>query len=259
MIGDKLPIYRVTGDQEIDSNPLLAHLPDEPENNRECYKRLQLAIDFDEAERSAKKSVRRRRIRQLGRFFVPADKVYCRAYTTISTNIYESYIHRNPMTASGQAQLHGRGASTSFRPGICLVNGSSGMGKSTLVDRIMTGIGPHLTKHQNFRGIPFPETQLLYLRRNIPPNCTPTRLARTFGSYADKLLEVPMYAAAFKRLRAKGGGQDVYLEAIDKIFSTHHVGAIVLDEIQNLLGGGAQRDRVIELLVNLRDEGGVVV
>lgn len=259
MTTNTAPEYKTSGDPEIDSNPLLAHLPGEPETEKECYSRLLLKLHFKEEERFASKALRRRRIRQLNRFFVPIDPTYCRALTTISTNFYESAIHRNPMTAEGQAQLHGRGSHTTFKPGICLISGRSGMGKSTLVDRVLSSLGNHVTRHSCFQGVPFPETQILYLRRNIPPNCTPARLARTFGTYVDKLVEAPMYAEAFRALRTVGGGQDVYLAAIDRITSAHHVGAIVLDEIQNLLGSGAQRERVIELLVNLREEGGLPI
>lgn len=253
------PNYKVTGDTEIDGNPLLAHLPAEPDDDKECYKRLMLALPFDASERTGRQSLRRRRIQQLARFFVPADPVYADALKTISSNFVESYIHRNPMTAEGQAQLHGRSASTTFRPGICLISGMSGMGKSTLCDRVLNALGPHVTRHENFHGVPFPEMQILYLRRNIPPNCTPTRLARTFGTYVDQITQLPMYADQFNKLRKKGGGQDVYLEAVARICSAHHVGGLVLDEIQNLLGAGFQKDRVLELLVNLRDEGGLPI
>jgi hypothetical protein len=253
------PDYRVTGDPELDENPLIAHLNPVPEDEQEAYGRLQLRLQIDVAEREKPNSLRRRRIRALGRFFVPADPVHSRALIEIGTNVIDSYIHRNPLSPNGQMILHGRKPPMNFRPAISLITGHSGMGKSTLMDRILEALGRQVTRHAAFAEQPFPESQILWLRRNVPPRCTVSRLCQTFGRYTDQVLEYPVYDTAFMKLRPRAGGEDVYLAEISKIIRAHHVGALVLDEFQNLslLGSGAKH--VIALLVNLRDELGVPI
>ena len=253
------PAYRVTGDLELDQNPLTSHLCPLPEDEKEAYGRLQLRLQMDVTDREKPNSLRRRRIRTLGRFFVPADPVHARALIEIGSNVIDSYIHRNPLMPNGQMMLHGRKPPMNFRPAISLITGHSGMGKSTLMDRILEAIGPQVTRHAAFAGQPFPESQILWLRRNVPPRCTVSRLCQTFGRYTDQILEYPAYDTAFMKLRPRAGGEDVYLAEISKIIRAHHVGALVLDEFQNLslLGSGAKY--IIALLVNLRDELGVPI
>lgn len=253
------PTYQFTGDPELDQNPLIAHLSPLPEDEKEAYGRLQLRLQIANSEREKPNSLRRRRIRSLGRFFVPSDPVHSRALIEIGTNVIDSYIHRNPLTPDGQMILHGRKPPMNFRPAISLITGHSGMGKSTLMDRILEALGRQVTRHAAFAGQPFPESQILWLRRNVPPRCTVSRLCQTFGRYTDQVLEYPAYDTAFAKLRPRAGGEDVYLAEISKIIRAHHVGVLVLDEFHNLslLGSGAKH--IIALLVNLRDELGVPI
>lgn len=251
------PTYLIRGADEIDSNPLIAHLPLPPENDKEAFLALALRPDFSERERELPNSIRRLRIKKLRRFYVPTQKVHRRALVEISTNIFDAYMPRNPMTASGQALLYGGAADLAYRPTISLIAGHSGMGKSTLMDRILGHIGHQLQPHQSFDGKPFAEQQILFLRRNCPEHCTVGTLCSTFGDYTDRVLGLKLYSGIFAKLQ--GGARSVYLAEISKIIRNHHVGLLVIDEFQNLSLMGVGAKKIIALLVNLRDELGLPI
>lgn len=251
------PIYHTIGVPEIDSNPLLAHLRLPPETDDDAFLALGLRPDFDANERMLPTSIRRLRINRLRRFFVPTLPVHRRALIEICSQLFDGYMARNPMTPHGQSILYGGPVDLPYRPTISLVAGHSGMGKSTLLDRILAYLGNQVRRHTVFRGIDFPETQILWLRRNMPEQCTVGTLCSSFGDYTDRVLRMSLYGGIFGKL--KGGDRNLYLSEIRKIITTHHVGLLVLDEFQNLSLMGVGAKKIIALLVNLRDELGLPI
>lgn len=251
------PNYLVRGDEEIDDNPLLAHLPLPPDTDKEAFLALALKPAFDVKDRALSNSIRRLRIKRLRRFYVPTSRVHRQALIDIATNVIDGYIARNPMTAVGQSRLYGNTEDLAFRPTISLIAGHSGMGKSTLIGRILDYMGKQLHQHAAFKGTPFPETQILYLRRNCPEHCTVGTLCSTFGDYTDRVLGLQLYKGVFAKLQ--GGARNQYLSEIAKIIRTHHVGFLVIDEFQNLSLMGVGAKKIIALLVNLRDELGLPI
>jgi len=250
-------IYHTIGVPEIDDNPLLAHLRLPPETDDDAFLALGLRPDFDASERNFLTSIRRLRVNRLRRFFVPTLPVHRRALIEICSQVFDGYMARNPMTPLGQSILYGAPVDLPYHPTISLVAGHSGMGKSTLLDRILAYLGVQVRQHAIFRGIEFPETQILWLRRNVPEHCTVGTLCSTFGDYTDCVLRMSLYGGIFGKL--KGGDRNLYLSEIRKIITTHHVGLLVLDEFQNLSLMGVGAKKIIALLVNLRDELGLPI
>lgn len=250
------PDYRIIGEPEIDGNPLTAHLRLPPENDRDAFRALGLHANFNPNERELPTAIRRLRVNGLRRFFIPVQSAHRRALIDITSHIFDSYGARNPITPEGQALLYGGPVTTPHRATISFVAGHSGMGKSTLVDRILFYAGSQVYRHTSFRDRSFPEAQILWLRRNVPEHCTLATLCSTFGDYTDTILRTTQYGGIFKRRNAD---RNQYINEIRKIVATNHVGLLVLDEFQNLslMGVGAQK--IIALLVNLRDELGVPI
>ncbi|WP_218156609.1 ATP-binding protein [Polaromonas sp. OV174] len=208
---------------------------------------------FDESEREHDTQLRIGYLTQLRNFFVPSLE-HLDVYQTLAAEIMAGYETRNPLTPEGQAMLYGTAApghSAQSSARISVVTGLSGMGKSALVSRILAAIGELTIRHTSFQGIPFPETQLLYLRRNIPHRCTPKDLCASFGSAADLALAIPKYASMFARGNAN---TRQLLQALRTIIVNHHVGCLILDEFQNLRLVGIGADAVISMLINLCDE-----
>ncbi len=253
---DTGPAYSVIGVPEIDDNPLLAHLRLPPEKDDDAFLALGLQANFDPKERKLPTSIRRLRVNRLRRFFIPFLPTHRRALIGISSQMFDSYMARNPMTPEGQAVLYGRPTNAPFRSTISFVAGHSGMGKSTLMDRILAYAGNQVCRHTVFRDQSFPETQLLWLRRNVPEHCTLSTLCSTFGDHTDGILGTTLYSGISSKLKAD---RSVYVKEIRKIITTHHVGMLVLDEFQNLSLMGAGAKKIIALLVNLRDELGIPI
>lgn len=251
------PNYRDHRFPEIDNNPLLAHLNLPPETDKEAFLALGLRPKFHESERDLPAFARRLCINRLRRFFAPTLPIHRRALIEISSQLFDGYMPRNPMTPEGQAILHGGPVNLSYRPTISFIAGHSGMGKSTLIDRILAQMGNQVCRHKEFRGVPFPETQVLWLRRNVPEHCTVGTLCSTFGDYTDRVLRMSLYGGIFNKL--KDAGRDLYLGEIRRIITNHHVGLLVLDEFQNLSLMGVGAKKIIAFLVNLRDDLGLPI
>lgn len=250
------PIYHTIGVPEIDDNPLLAHLRLPPENDADAFLALGLQANFNPNERELPISIRRLRINRLRRFFIPSQPAHRRALIGITSQMFDSYTARNPMTPEGQAILYGGPTNAPFRSTISFVAGHSGMGKSTLMDRILVYAGEQVCHHTTFHGTSFPETQILWLRRNLPEHCTLGTLCSTFGDHTDHILRTTLYGGIFSKLKAD---RSLYLKEIRKIVTNHHVGMLVLDEFQNLSLMGVGAAKIIALLVNLRDELGLPI
>lgn len=256
---DNRPTYKTVGVPEIDENPLLAHLELPPDNDREAYLRLALKPIYAENQRELPNAIRRLKINQLKKFYAPILPTHRRALIEISAQIFEGYIHRNPLTAEGQRFLYGGPNDAVVKPTISFIAGHSGMGKSTLIDRIVSHLGPQVVQHGEFGNSKFPETQILWMRRNVPELCTVRNLCASFGDYVDSVLGVNLYRGIFSNFRGKGSDRNQYLYEIRKIISNHHVGALILDEFQNLSLLGVGANKIIAFLVLLRDELGIPI
>lgn len=209
------PVYGTVGAPEIDGNPLIAHLPLAPETDDDAYLALGIRPNFQPEDRELRNSIRLLRINQLRRFFIPVSPVHRRALRSICTTAMDGYIARNPFSPDGQRLLHGLHMDIPIKPAITMVTGHSGMGKSTLIDRITDYFGGQLWQHQQFKGQPFPEKQLLWLRRNVPHRCTVGALCSTFGDYADRALGLKLYSGIFSKIQGRNQAQ--YLDEIRRI------------------------------------------
>jgi hypothetical protein len=245
-------VYKQIGVEEIDSNPLLAHLALAPETNEDAFFGLAIQPEFDISDRTLPRAIRRLRLNRLRRFFAPILLEHYRALTGICDQVFDGYIGKNPMTPEGQAFLYGDPVSSQFHSTISFIVGHSGMGKSTLVSRILNYLGEQVNRHTQFRGEAFPETQILWLRRDVPPHCTVGKLCTSFGDYTDRILHLSLYKGIFDRLGKTDNG--AYLKEIRNIVVNHHVGLIVLDEFQNLTLIGVGAKKVLAWLNSLRDE-----
>lgn len=246
------PTYKTWGVDWLDENPLSAHLPDVPENSNDSFAALARQPAFDANELKLPAKLRRLRVAGLRNFFVPTHKTHFEAHSEIVGHVMMGYEHRNPMTAEGQRILHGSCQSLDLPPPISMISGFSGMGKSTLLTRILNSLGPQVVRHTNFRGKPFPYAQLLHLRINISAQCTVKTLCSDFGNRADQVLDTELYGGIFSKL--SGASIPQYVHEIRKVVLQNHVGVLVLDEFQNLNLMGMGAKKIIAFLANLRDE-----
>ena len=131
------------------------------------------------------------------------------------------------------------------------------MGKSTLIRSIMSSLGKPVIKHSSYKGTPFPESQILYLMRNVPDQCSAKAMCKSFGDYTDSLLGVKLYSRLFED---KSLTRTHYVAGLRRIIANHHVAALVIDEFQNLaLAKSGGEKELIAMILNLRDELGVPI
>lgn len=251
------PSYKTTGVDPFDANPLIAHLPSPPDGELDSFRALSVKHPFDPKQREQPDAHRKILTGELRKFYVPSLKAHHNAHSGIVSQIWDGYLNRNPCTPEGQARLHGLDVASTWRPTISLLAGCSGMGKSTLISRVMSSLGPQLVAHREFQGEPFVEKQILYMRRNIPELCTVKSLCSAFGTHADEILGTKLFHGVFEKLR--GGSREQYVHEIRKIVLNYHVGILVLDEFQNLSLVGLGAEKVIAFLSLLRDELGIPI
>jgi len=117
------PTYLTRGAEEIDGNPIAAHLPLAPETDADAFIALAVKPEFDFNERDLPNSIRRLRLNRLRRFFLPQLAVHRSALSGICTSIHDGYVARNPLTAAGQRLLHGYNVDLPYSPLITMVAG----------------------------------------------------------------------------------------------------------------------------------------
>lgn len=149
--------------------------------------------------------------------------------------ILSGYVQRNPATSDYQKTLiamYRKSMAGSICPiqtsgpptaPSCSLFGISGGGKSTVVERILS-FYPQAISHPKY-GF----TQLVWLKLDCPLDGSLKQLLRTLIGRIDEILGTS-YAELTKR-----AGVDELVGLVAKIAAQHHLGLLVIDEIQNLL------------------------
>lgn len=262
---DSRPDYHSYDVPEYSGNPLIEAMVPPPAGHKDALRRLIHKPIFHGSERELADAVRMTLPVRLSNFFFPMGR-HVRILNRIYAQIFSGYVGRNPLTCEGQSRLYGsKNIGTTFsqgnhlpmaKPGtIMVISGLSGMGKSTLMKALMASLGKPVIEHSNYRGKAFTEKQLLYLMRNVPDQCSARALCISLCRQAAVLIGQPDYE---RRARSNTLTRREAVELLAEIVANFHIGALVIDELQNISlahSGGA--DEVLALIHNLRDELGV--
>lgn len=255
------PIYTTYPLPEFAGNPLIEALASLPSNLDDAIIRLSSLPNFDEAERKLPAMLRMFLPARLSRFLFPTTQ-HVRFLNHLAIQVFDGYSTRNPLTPSGQQYLHHAATQSYFVPvidpgtgrlsTISMVCGIPGIGKSTLIRGCMGMLGKPVIRHSKYFGKPFTETQILYLMRNVPDQCSAKAFCKAYGDYTDALLGMPLYAKFFAD---KSMTRTHYLSELRRIVVSHHVGALILDCVEHLLLGSPNDVKeFIAMLINMRDE-----
>ena len=189
---------------------------------------------------------RRQSLPMLASLFVPLDYMYA-VYDQLYRAIRETYSTRtaieeirriNVLFNSGECTPY----STQAAAGSIL--GVPGIGKTSTIRRALETM-PQVIEHTEYMGQPFFCKQVLYLRIECPSDCSVKTLAlnllsaldRAIGSdYLHQLISLRSIAASAVATQVK------------ILCMTHHVGLLLVDEIQNAVET-AQRNRQIKPLL----------
>lgn len=255
------PTYTSYPLPEFSGNPLIEALAPLPSNQDDAIMRLSSLPMFNEAERGLPAVLRMFLPARLSRFLFPTTQ-HVRFLNHLAIQVFDGYSTRNPMGPSGQQYLHHAATQSYFVPvidpgtgrlsTISMVCGIPGIGKSTLIRGCMSMLGKPVIRHSDYGEKPFPETQILYLMRNVPDQCSAKAFCKAYGDYTDALLGMSLYSKFFAD---KSMTRTHYLSELRRIVVSHHVGALILDCVEHLLLGSPKDvSEFIAMLINMRDE-----
>lgn len=233
--------YRPSRVPEFAGNPLIEAFPAWPDDEISASKRLLQKPLLREEEKQYSASDRIDIIEsRLWHWMYPTSD-HLRSRSLIEAQIFRGYKERNPLTPSYQAVLHGtdgwRRSPGSIRAAVrrrpaaaAFVTGILGMGKTELVKRVLGTFGKEVKQHANYAGRTFAESQIVWLLVTIPLMHSWKALCMDILYEMAGMLGNEEYA----RIAMSNITADKMTLHIRSILLSHHVGLLVLDDVQNL-------------------------
>jgi hypothetical protein len=246
---------------EYNSNPLIKALP--PILTRsEFVKAVAKVPEYAPEERDIDTHYRFHCIERLSRYFDPQNKTV-ELQKIVCILIMQGFLARNilmPEYAQRSRQIYSAikdgGGKTldnyvnlpTSASGLTLI-GPSGMGKSTNLQNILS-LYPQVILHPEYSTY-----QIVWLKIDCPHAGSLKGLCTDVFLGIDKLLGTNY----FKKFGSKGNSEDYMLAQVAQIAHTHHLGVLVIDEMQNLVNARRAKDDLLNFLVKLDNTVGVPV
>ena len=239
MIKRKAAIYRERTDiTEFIGNPLIAVLPESLPEER-LIKKLFKHPPYLEEERRACPQSRLELLGRIGMLHIPytQDMFIAR---NLSRCINWGYVSRNPMPFETTAQVMAayRGGmsedledyltETVFPTFGFSVLGISGVGKSSSVMNALMRY-PQVIDHTEYQGVPFHCSQIVWLKVDCPGDGTPKGLCTAIIQQIDAALGTNYRSEVTSKI-----SKDMLTTKVSQTLRTHHLGVLVIDDIQNL-------------------------
>jgi len=255
---------------EYKGNPLIEALP--PILSKDQFvEASQECPTFDESERNLDSWVRLHCVERLLRFFQPLER-HIDLEQKISRVLRQGYLARNPLApvyATRLSQINksiksaredktasfARYVNTPSSASGFTVIGVSGVGKSTAVNRIL-GLYPQIILHSEYQGTPLNAYQIVWLKLDCPHAGSLKGLCIDFFIAIDKLLGTDYH----RKFASRQNSEDAMLARMALVASTHSLGVLVIDEIQDLStakSGGSEK--MLNFFVKLVNTIGVPV
>lgn len=134
--------------------------------------------------------------------------------------------------------------------------GDTGMGKTTTINKILSLI-PQVIIHTEYKGKPFNETQVTYIRIECPGQDSPKGVCIQILQAMDEVLGTNLREEETR----KNSNVDMLIVRISAVCVRFNVGTIVIDEIQNIIPHYRKVigniPQVVKFLVELSNKTGV--
>ena len=240
-------------------NPYLEALPDVL-GKREFGRRIKSQPDFPRDISRLAPEERRNLLSGLSQWFQPMDYMYtlydmlhramCSTYQTKTViesvrqmnDLYMDFRNGRPRELSYSTQAYS-GA----------VLGVPGIGKTSTIKRCLSTM-PQVIVHQEYQGRKIYEKQINYLVVECPSDCSLKTLALNIFSAIDKAIGSEyLKQATYQRAMATSATTT----KLKIICMNHHIGLIVIDEIQNAISTATKNKQIkplIKFLVELTNE-----
>jgi len=234
------------------NNPFIEALPPIFEEEEVALKIARFP-DHNEGQRKLGKQTRLHLIQQISDYVQPLPS-HLVVEQRLSRMMRHGYKSRNPLSRESVKQFH-IGFRSILESGVndegvnlagirstasgFAILGVSGQGKTTAMESSLL-LYPQVIHHSTYQGQPFIRKQLVWLKLNCPYDGSLKGLCINFLQAVDSVLETNY----FRKFASKGSSVDMLLPVMAHIATLHGLGALVIDEIQNLSfmkSGGAER------------------
>ena len=238
MIPHQPAVYSTQRIQDFQGNPLIEALPPS-KSQKEVAAMLSVLPSYSQEERQYPAEDRLLLTQHILHFHVPGEQDII-IFQSLSACLRWGYRGRNPLSA-GHVRLinqtwknKGKGQSCSYEdmpyfPNTYgfLIYGVSGIGKTCTVENIL-GKFPQVIQHREYRGIPLPERQVVWVKIDTPPDGSLKSLCLNFFREMDRLLGTAYEANNRKHIL------DVMLSSMKHVACVENVGILVIDEAHHL-------------------------
>lgn len=254
-------IYRNQKLREYNGNPMIQALP-LIMSDEEFLQSATVMPDFAPEETMLESHLRFHCVERLSRYFDPIDKTL-ELQRIISVLLRQGYIARNilqPQYARRSNQIYqaikNKGGKTiesyvdvpTSASGFTLI-GPSGMGKTTNLKNIL-GLYPQVIAHPEHNVY-----QLVWIKVDCPHAGSLKGLCIDVFKEIDRLLGTNY----FKKFGSTRNSEDYMLAQVAQLAHTHHLGMLVIDEMQNLVNARRSKDDLLNFLVKMDNIIGVPV
>ena len=253
--------YRKTEVAIYDGNPLIEALPSILDAAR-AGQRISYFSKMDEGSRTAPDHIRYHHIRSYLKFFFPLD-IHLDLERRLSSAVRMGYSERNPLKKDHWKQMGNAldsfdqygdyedyNSTTAF--GFNVI-GASGNGKSQSFRRVL-GLYPQVIYHREFEN--FTETQLVWLKLDCPFDGSIKGLCINLFQAIDAILHTN-YQENYIKGRS---GTDEMISSLARVAANHHLGVLVIDEIQRLsLAKSGGVEKMLNFFVQIVNTIGVPV
>lgn len=235
--------------EDYRDNPFIEALP-EILTKEEVIHKLANYPPFNENERYLEGHYRYHIVQRLFQYFQPLS-IHIDLENRISRMIRQGYLSRNPFNADykrgfheGYKMIQNKSLELTGTQGInsaygFTIIGVSGMGKSVSVGKILS-LYPKVIIHSNYKGIPFSQYQVTWLKIDCPHSGSIKELCINFLITIDSILGTDYY----KKTMKGNSSANTLLPVICQIARRCGLGMLVIDEIQSLSlakSGGAEK------------------
>ena len=176
------------------------------------------------------------------------DQLYRAITTTYTTHtVIESIRQMNALFIGSKSAVYATQAAAGS------ILGVPGIGKTSTIRRCLSTM-PQVIEHTEYQGRPFFCKQVLYLHIECPSDCSVKSLALNMIAALDKAIGAD-YLNRLNTLRSVAAS--AIAAQVKILCMTHHVGLLVVDEIQNAVMTARQNRQIkplIKFLVELTND-----
>ena len=187
---------------------------------------------------------RRQHLPMLSSLFIPMDYTYV-LYDQLFRALSSTYSTRTMLEEIQRTNALFRGSPIyATQPATGSILGVPGVGKSSTIRRSLSLL-PQVIEHEKYQGKPFFCKQILYLIVECPSDCSVKTRGLNIAVAIDKAIG-SSYAKQLTTLRSAAAS--AIATQVKVLCLTHHVGLILIDEIQNAVTT-AQKNKQIKPLI----------